>query len=54
VRDGVLVCDDDGKPWWQPIVSFMNHGMRSSWSRQIIKVVRVEYPRLLPEPADAE
>jgi hypothetical protein len=30
------------------------NGTRSSWSRQIIALLRPEYPRLLPETADAE
>ena len=51
VCDGVVVRDDDGKPRWQPIVSFMNHGTIASWSRQILAVMRAKYLRL---PADAE
>ena len=52
VRDGVVVRHDDGKPRWQPIVSFMNHGTMTSWSRQILAVMRAKYLRLLPANAE--
>jgi hypothetical protein len=40
------VLDEAGKPHWQPLIEFTTHGVRSSWSRQVIAAVREEYPEV--------
>jgi hypothetical protein len=35
-RDGAELRDEEGKIRYVPVISFQTHGVRSSWSRQII------------------
>jgi hypothetical protein len=48
-RDGVVLRDGDGKIRYAPIVSFMTHGVRSNWSRQIIAAIREQCPEALED-----
>jgi hypothetical protein len=41
-----LILDEAGKLRWQPLLEFMNHGTRASWSRQCVAAVRAEHPEL--------
>ena len=47
VRDG-----ERGRIRYQPLISFANHGVQSSWSRQVIRAVREGVPGELPEGDD--
>jgi hypothetical protein len=49
LRDGAPVLDEKCKPKWQPLVDFSTHGVRSSWTRQVITAVREAQPDVLPE-----
>lgn len=49
LRDGQPVLDQDGKPQWIPVVRFASHGVRSSWSRQVIAAVRAAHPEILAD-----
>jgi hypothetical protein len=46
VKDNAVMLDEAGKPRWQPLIEFTTHGVRSSWSRQVIAAVREEYPEV--------
>jgi hypothetical protein len=52
-REGNVLRDEVGKIRYVPVVGFFNHGTRSSWSRQIVKALRAEFPDALPAEADA-
>jgi hypothetical protein len=53
VRDGQLVLDMvTGKPKWQPLVEFSTHGVRSSWSRQILRALDETHPEVLAEATE--
>jgi hypothetical protein len=54
IRDGAVLRADDGKVRYAPIVTFMNHGTRSSWSRQVITAVREVYPETFDPAEDGE
>lgn len=41
-----LMRDDRGKAKYQQLISFANHGVRSSWSRQVLKAVADAHPDL--------
>jgi hypothetical protein len=47
--NNALVLDDRGRPKYQPIISFANHGVQSSWSRQVLKALREEHPDLFQD-----
>jgi hypothetical protein len=49
LEGNALVLTEEGKPRWQPVVDFANHGVRASWSRQVVNVVREAHPDLFPE-----
>jgi hypothetical protein len=49
LRDGALVLDEAGKPRWQPLIEFATHGVRSSWSRQIVRALVEAFPDALPQ-----
>jgi len=34
------------KPRYQPIITFANHGVQASWSRQVLTALRAEQPDL--------
>lgn len=44
-----LTLDERGRPLYQSIISFANHGVRSSWSRQVIRALTEVHPNLFPE-----
>jgi hypothetical protein len=46
LKGAELILDDAGKLKWQPLLEFMNHGTRASWSRQCVAVVKAEHPEL--------
>jgi hypothetical protein len=52
-REGNVLRDEAGKIRYVPVVGFFNHGTRSSWSRQIVKALRAQFPDALPAEADA-
>jgi hypothetical protein len=47
-KDGSPILDERGKPRWLPLIGFATHGVRSSWSRQIIAAIQRQYPEALP------
>ena len=49
IEEGDLVKDDRGKIKYQPLISFANHGVQASWSRQVIAAVREAQPELFTE-----
>lgn len=49
IRDGVVIAGENGKPAYVPMVSFVSHGVRSSWSRQIIKAMQDARPELFAD-----
>jgi hypothetical protein len=50
VKDGAVVINEiTGKPQYSPVVEFSTHGVRSSWSRQVLAAVREIHLRSLPE-----
>jgi hypothetical protein len=46
VKDNAVVLDEAAKPRWQPLIEFATHGVRSSWSSQVLAAVREEYPEV--------
>lgn len=54
VRGDALVRDDAGKLKYSPIIEFINHGTRSSWSRQILTALQEQYPEALAAATEAE
>jgi hypothetical protein len=52
LKDGAPVLDEKGKPRWQPLLDFSNHGVRSSWSRQVLAALREAEPGVLPDDED--
>jgi hypothetical protein len=46
VKDNAVVLDAVGKPHWQPLIAFATHGVRSSWSRQVLAAVHEGYPEV--------
>jgi hypothetical protein len=52
-RDGAVLRDDDGKVRYAPIVSFQTHGVRSSWSRQVIAALCETHPEAFADAKDA-
>ena len=46
IEDNTLVRDARGKPRYQPLIEFASHGVRASWSRQVVNVVREAHPDL--------
>ena len=49
IEEGDLVKDDRGKIRYQPLISFANHGVQASWSRQVIAAVREVHPDLFTD-----
>lgn len=52
-QDGKALRDETGKVRYVPMIGFYNHGTRASWSRQIIKALRAQYPDALPPSVEA-
>lgn len=48
IEDDSLVRDERGKWRYQQIISFANHGVRASWSRQVIRALREVHPEVFP------
>lgn len=52
MRGTELITDAaTGKLKWQPLIDFSTHGVRSSWSRQILRALNEAYPEVLAEAA---
>ena len=49
IEDNKLILTETGRPRWQPIIDFANHGVRASWSRQVLAALREARPEVLPE-----
>jgi DNA-binding transcriptional LysR family regulator len=49
IEDNELARDDRGKPKYQTVIGFVNHGVRASWSRQVIAALRDAHPDLFQE-----
>jgi hypothetical protein len=47
-KTGEPLLNDRGKQGWAELVSFATHGVRSSWSRQILTALRQQFPDALP------
>ena len=52
IEDGALVLDERGRPKYQSIIEFANHGVRSSWSRQVINALCEAHPNLFMNDDD--
>src|ERR1044072_2449055 len=48
IENNALVMEGN-RPRYQPIISFANHGVQASWSRQVLRAIREVHPDLLPE-----
>lgn len=49
IDKGNLVRDERGKIRYQPVISFANHGVQASWSKQVLRALREVHPNLLPD-----
>ena len=49
IENDIVMRDEYGKPRYQPLISFANHGVQASWSRQVLRAVRDAHPDLLPD-----
>lgn len=49
IENNAVVLDERGKPKYQPIIDFSNHGVRASWSRQVLNALREIHPSLFQE-----
>jgi hypothetical protein len=48
VRDNALILEETtGKPKWQLLIEFCNHGARARWSRQVLAALRDVHPEVL-------
>jgi hypothetical protein len=47
-KNNAVVVDEAGKPRYSAVIDFVTHGVRSSWSRQVLAALRDEHPDLLP------
>lgn len=45
---GNVMRDDRDRIKYQPLISFANHGVQSSWSRQVIQAIKEVHPDLFP------
>ncbi len=53
IKDNALVFDETtGKAKWQMLVDFANHGVRASWSRQVISALAAAHPEVLAGTTD--
>jgi hypothetical protein len=49
--DGALVLDEKtGRPRYLPVLRFANHGVRSSWSKQVLAALKAAHPEIFPNP----
>jgi hypothetical protein len=53
IKDNATVLDDKGKPKWQPLIDFATHGVRSSWSNQVLGALRDVHPEVFRDLDDA-
>ncbi len=44
-----LVLDENGKLKWQPLIDFATHGVRASWSHQIVAALHQAFPEAFDE-----
>lgn len=49
IDNDALVRDERGRLKYQPLIDFANHGVRASWSRQVITALRDAQPELLKD-----
>jgi hypothetical protein len=52
-KTGEPLLDARGKQRWMELVSFINHGTRASFSRQVLAALRQQYPDALPSRSAA-
>jgi hypothetical protein len=52
--NGQLLREPDGRPAYGKLLGFMTHGVRSSWSRQILAALDAEYPDAAPARSDTD
>jgi hypothetical protein len=52
IENNALVIGENGRPRYQPIISFANHGVQGSWSRQVLNALCEEHPDLFPTVAE--
>lgn len=50
--NNATILDERGRPRYQQIVDFANHGVRASWSRQVIRALIEVHPDLFPGMED--
>jgi hypothetical protein len=53
VEGGRLIIDTaTGKPKYSPVITFESHGIQRSWSQQVLRAIRAEFPQALPASED--
>ena len=52
IEDNALMRDHRGRPRYQSLIDFANHGVRASWNRQVLRAVRAEHPDLFKDIDD--
>jgi hypothetical protein len=50
-RIGATMRDANGKPRWQPLITFASKELRDNWSKQVVDVVRTACPEALLDVA---
>jgi hypothetical protein len=53
IKDGAVVRDLLGKIKYSPAITFFNHGVQSSWSRQVIAAMEAEHPEAFSDEEEA-
>jgi hypothetical protein len=46
IENDALKRDERNKIKYQTLISFANHGVQASWSRQVLRALRKEHPEL--------
>jgi hypothetical protein len=49
IENDTLVRDAKGKAKYQSLISFANHGVQASWSRQVLRALRAVHPDLFDD-----
>jgi hypothetical protein len=46
IKDDRVVHDERGRAKYQPLISFANHGVQASWSRQVLRALHDAHPEV--------
>lgn len=52
IENGAVVIGERGRPRYQSIIGFANHGVQASWSRQVLNALSEEHPALFPDAVE--